>query len=272
MSASDQPDSLRSSGSSGGANKYQLKNAFKVIVSDESDTESKGSGCDIHTDSMIAQMEDISLYHNPYNTRSRSTIIRAPNMQSIRRENTIVSLTKLAKDLMDDAEVEKAVLSDIAISESSITSSNASIGGMIISRELNKNVMKDATGAVIVTQMLRIIKKLNQTKHRRLSLYEFIDMIRDIVYRDVSLVMFNEYQKSVRYYPKDHYFHYYIYFLNYGAYYHIKRYKSDIPDTKQKSFHSKHFKLINEQMNYIHSIIKQKKRDIRAIAIEQLNT
>lgn len=230
--------------SSDNARVMHLKNAFRLVPSDGSDTSSNGS--------------DKRRYLRDFH----STKISSSDHPPAKRENAIISLTNLAKDMIDNEGIEKALMSDIAVSESSITSSNASIGGAIISREL-KNISSasrfNQTSELIVGQMLRLIKKLDNTKHRRLGLYEFIDMVRDLLYPDVSLVMFSEYQKSVRYYPKDHYFHYYVYFLNYGAYYHLKRYKSEIPDEKTKRLHCEHFKLITDQMNYIYTIIKNKK-------------
>ena len=177
----------------------------------------------------------------------------------IKRENTVIDLSNITTDLFKENQ-QNLVLNDIPLSESGSQISQAtSIGVNIINKTL-KNNMSNLSPMQVTYKILKLIKKLENIKHRRNTLYEFIDMLRDLVYKDISLTLFEEYKRKSRIIPKDHYLHYYVYFLHYCEYYHENRCKLYKNDDKLKAYHSLYLKNTRDQLNYIHNIIQTNKK------------
>lgn len=177
----------------------------------------------------------------------------------IKRENQVIDLSDITTDFFTHNQQE-LVLNDIPLSEIGSQNSQAtSIGVQMITKTL-KNQLDNLSPMQVTYKILKLIKKLENIKHRRFTLYEFIDMLRDLVYNDVSLILFEEYKRKARFIPKAHYLHYYVYFLHYCEYYHDSRYKLNRSDVKLKAYHSLYLKNTRDQLNYIHNIINTNKK------------
>jgi hypothetical protein len=141
---------------------------------------------------------------------------------------------------------------------SSCNSNSSSLGVNIIKNKLTKD-WSNANSNQMVYGILKMIKKLSNTKHRKLSLNEFIDMIQNLVYKNVSLILMDEYKLHNPVQPKDHYVHYYMYFLKYAEFYHFNRSRSKLTDVSKHTSHNIELSNIQDQLQYMYNIILSNK-------------
>ncbi len=194
----------------------------------------------------------INVYDNNDNNECHKITLK-DKMESMDDWNKLAMSS--AKEIVYKCD-DDVVLRSIALSIDS-TSSNTSQKSSIVNL-INKKIKNKNDPQSIVQRMLKIIKKMNSIKHKRLQLYEFIDLLKESVYTHVSFSLIKEYEAACKLSPKTKYLHYYIYFLHYAEYYHYKRYMGLEDDNTQKNFHKYYLKNIKLQINFIHNIIERK--------------
>ena len=203
-------------------------------------------------------LKKLSMEENNY--AIEDTKLQTPKVKKLTRDDTIISLSTIAQELIENKNLEN-VLDDISISVSSEISNTPSFGVNIINKNLSKLQSIKLNSYEILIKILKMIKKLESKNHKRINLYSFIDMLRDMVYEDVSMVLFEEFFKKLRFKPRDNYLHYYIVFLNYAAYYHYKRQTQlDENDNKFK-LHIYSYNNIKTQLNFIFETINKNEKN-----------
>lgn len=170
------------------------------------------------------------------------------NDDNLQNQNTILDLFRS----FPQTSLLKNVSSSSNKSDRSNTSSTRGIN--IMKNRLGKD-FANSNSNQIVYGILKMIKKLNSTNHRKLSLNEFIDMVQNLVYNDVSLILMDDFKKYNPLIPQDHYLHYYMYFLKYAQFYHFNRSRLESTDTNKQIYHKSRLSEIKDQLQYMYNII-----------------
>jgi hypothetical protein len=190
----------------------------------------------------------------PINSTKHGQILSNSNNSHYSRtkSNDVLDMISTASD--------NSLLKNVSSSYSipSVKSSTSSIGFDIIKSKLNKDWTASNSNQIVVS-ILKMIKKLNKVQHRKLNLDEFIDMIHDMVYGEVSLILIDEFKACYPLPIKNHYLHYYMFFLKYAEYYHFKRCKSEFIDISKSTYHNSQLINIQDQLQFMYNIILSNK-------------
>jgi hypothetical protein len=103
--------------------------------------------------------------------------------------------------------------------------------------------------------VIQLITLLDKIPHTPISISEFMDMLCDLFYNDVKMVLFNDFTEIYGFVHTNKYIDYYKLFLKYSIYYHYIRFNIDIINVNYKIFHKSEYKNKKKQLQYLNNII-----------------
>lgn len=171
--------------------------------------------------------------------------IGMPSSQELPRFDTLAGISRddslIFSDTSSQSSGQSSLLHKMGIRQSSTASMD------LCSYNPKKGVCK----------VLKMIKQLNMSQSKDLSLMAFLEMIQLRFYKNISLVLLREFMQCHKIMPKPFYFHYFIYFLHYAEYYHFTRLNINVIDQSKQEFHAECLDCIRAQLNYICDIINK---------------
>jgi hypothetical protein len=121
--------------------------------------------------------------------------------------------------------------------------------------DLYRNLSPNKSNNKVVMNVIQLITLLDKIPHTPISISEFMDMLCDLFYNDVKMVLFNDFTEIYGFVHTNKYIDYYKLFLKYSIYYHYIRFNIDIINVNYKIFHKSEYKNKKKQLQYLNNII-----------------